>query len=179
MRGLRFNAKSTQFAIGWNYFLPGEISQCSLAEPQSFNLTKNNQQITTQDRNSKNAEAQTWKQQLGSFGYRARLHGHELPSWSRPRQECNDSADPQSSGAWRYLFRYRRSLRPIHQRRTCGRSTFSVPLAGNHCHEVRVQVRERKANRLGQPTRAYPSSRRRISQTAQIRKHRSLLPAPL
>jgi aryl-alcohol dehydrogenase-like predicted oxidoreductase len=29
------------------------------------------------DRNSKNAEAQTWKQQLGSFGYRARLHGHE------------------------------------------------------------------------------------------------------
>ena len=36
------------------------------------------------DRRSKNAEAQTWKQQLGSFGYRARLHGHELPSRPRP-----------------------------------------------------------------------------------------------
>jgi hypothetical protein len=37
---------------------------------------KNNQQR----QELKNAEAQTWKQQLGSIGYRARLHGHELPS---------------------------------------------------------------------------------------------------
>jgi hypothetical protein len=44
------------------------------------------------DRRAKNAEAQTWKQQLGSFGDRARLHGHELPSRPRPRQECNNSA---------------------------------------------------------------------------------------
>src|SRR6266851_1970468 len=29
-------------------------------------------------RRRKNAEAQTWKKQLGSFGSRARLHGNEL-----------------------------------------------------------------------------------------------------
>jgi aryl-alcohol dehydrogenase-like predicted oxidoreductase len=39
----------------------------ALAEP-TFN---------SKNRSSTNAEAQTWKQQLGSFGYRARLHGHE------------------------------------------------------------------------------------------------------
>ena len=81
-----------------------------LAEPQRlFNLAK--KQSTNHNSKTgipKNAEAQTWKQQLGSFGYRARLHGHELLSRPRRRQECNDSADPQSSGAWRYLIRYRR-----------------------------------------------------------------------
>src|SRR5271166_569195 len=110
--------------------------RASMVQPRKKTINKSQ----LKDRRSKNAEAQTWKQQLGSVGYRARLHGHELPSRPRPRQEFNDSADPQSSGAWRYLIRYRRSLRPVHQRRTCGRSAFSFPQGGGHCHEVRVQL---------------------------------------
>jgi hypothetical protein len=59
-------------------------------------VNKNKQKKRTEKTGvQKNAEARTWKQRLGSFGYRARLHGHELPSRSRPRQERNDSTDPQ------------------------------------------------------------------------------------
>src|SRR5713226_5779805 len=65
-----------------------------------------------------NAKAQTWKQQSGSLGHRARLHGTELWLRSGGRSTDGNLADPVGRRAWRYIFRHRRSLRPVHQRGT-------------------------------------------------------------
>src|ERR1700719_4013503 len=64
------------------------------------------------------AEAQTWKQQSGSLGDRAWLHGNEFWLRSAGRSTDGNLPDPVRRRAWRYVFRHRRSLRPVHQRGT-------------------------------------------------------------
>src|SRR6266853_1731903 len=73
-------------------------------------------------RRRNNAETQTWKQQLGSLGSRARLYGNERWLRSGKRQEGNDLVDPDGCRTWRHIFRHRRSLWSLHKRRTRGRS---------------------------------------------------------
>src|SRR5260370_22224094 len=90
------------------------------------------------DEGRNNAKTQTWKKQLGSFWYRARLHGNEL--WLRPRwrQTGDDLGHPGGRGTRRHILRYCGSLRPFHKRRTRGWSPRSVPLASGHRHPTRV-----------------------------------------
>ena len=92
----------------------------SMVQPRKKKSTNHNSKTRIQ----KMSEAQTWKHNLEVSAIGLGCMGMSYHRGPAPRQECNDSADPQSSGAWRYLFRYRRSLRPVHQRRTCGRSAF-------------------------------------------------------
>ena len=81
----------------------------------------------------------------------------------------------------RYVFRYRRSLRPVHQRRTRGRSPRSVSAS-----EVVIATKFGFNVENGKPDRGLNSrpehiqpSRRRIAQTAQSPKRIDLLlPAP-
>src|SRR5437899_7174694 len=42
------------------------------------------------------AETHTWKEQSGSFGLRARLHGHELCLWPACRQAGDDCSSTRS-----------------------------------------------------------------------------------
>src|ERR1700704_6261775 len=79
---------------------------------------------TPQRRN--NAETQTWKQQLGSLGSRARLYGNERWLRSGKREEGNDLVDPDGCRTWHHIFRQRRSLWSLHKRRTRGRSAGST-----------------------------------------------------
>src|SRR6202022_436766 len=60
-----------------------------------------------------NAEAQTWKKQFGSLGYRAGLHGNELWLRSGRRKARDDLGHPGGRGTRRHILRYRRSLRLI------------------------------------------------------------------
>ena len=78
--------------------------------------------------------------QPGSFGYRARLHGNELWLRSAWRQAGDDLTAPGGRRTRRHILRYRRSLRPVHERRTRGRSPRSVPWASGDRHQVRVQT---------------------------------------
>ena len=54
------------------------------------------------------------------------------------------SVDPGGRRTRRHILRYRRSLRPVHERRTRGRSPRSLPRASGDRHEVRVQARSRR-----------------------------------
>src|SRR5690348_8520107 len=53
-----------------------------------------------------NAEAQTWKEQLGSFGPRFRLHGNELWLWSGWRQTGDDLTHSLGARTRRHILRY-------------------------------------------------------------------------
>src|SRR4051812_3795694 len=61
------------------------------------------------------AATQTWQEQLGSIGYRARLHGTEFRTWSGGRQANRYHADPRRRRARRHILRHRRNLRAIHE----------------------------------------------------------------
>jgi aryl-alcohol dehydrogenase-like predicted oxidoreductase len=83
---------------------------------------------------------QTWKQQLRSVGSRARLHGNEHLLWSACEQAGNDLAASISHRTWRHILRYRRSLWPVDERRTRGRSPRSFPWASGDSHQIRIQL---------------------------------------
>src|SRR6266700_892894 len=93
------------------------------------------------DRSLNHAKTQTWKEQLGSFSSRARLHGHEHQLRPTQRQAGNDRTDSGSRRTRHDVFRHRPGLRPVHERRTGGRSTCSLPWASGDWHQVRVRVR--------------------------------------
>src|ERR1017187_1776482 len=85
-----------------------------------------------------NAEAQAWKEQPGSFGARTRLHGHELrlrPGWGHAGDDVAPTVSPRTR---RYILRHRRSLRPLHPRRTRRRGSCTVPRSSGDRDEVRV-----------------------------------------
>src|SRR6266481_382131 len=65
-----------------------------------------------------NAKAHTWKKQFGSFSHWAGLHGTELRLRARRGQEGRDLPDSGGSRTRRHILRHRRSLRPVHERRT-------------------------------------------------------------
>src|SRR5438552_376287 len=62
-----------------------------------------------------NAEAQTWKEPLGSVSAGARLHGHELRLRSGGGQAGDDLADSLGRRTRCEVLRHGRSLWPVHQ----------------------------------------------------------------
>src|SRR5260370_21109475 len=89
-------------------------------------------------RRRNNAETQTWKKQAGRKGYRTRLKGNEVWLRSGRRQAGNDLGHSSGSRTRRHILRYRRSVRSIHERRTSGRSSRSLPRQGGDRNEVRL-----------------------------------------
>src|SRR5207302_10765289 len=74
----------------------------------------------------KNAKAQTWKEQPGGFGSRARLHGNDVCLWSTCGQERDDQASSRGCGKRRHILGYRRRRWSFQQLRTCRRGTSSL-----------------------------------------------------
>ena len=113
----------------------------------------------------------------GGLGTRLRQHGPQR----RPlRSGCGPGpghpCDSRRPRARRHVLRHRGSLRPLCQRRIGRRGPRAGPQQGRHRHQVRLQ--DRRHERIGQPTGAYPEGRRGIVEASQDRPHRSLLPAP-
>ncbi len=81
--------------------------------------------------------------------------------------------------AGRHLLRHRRSLWPIHQRRTCGRGARPVSRSGGDRNQVRVRHRPERRQAAGpqQPAGAHQAGRRSVAQATEDRRHRSLLSA--
>src|SRR5437879_2685958 len=73
--------------------------------------------LLTAPRRRNNAKAQTRKQQSGSLGDRARLHGNELRLRSGWRQEGDDCPYTACRRTGRHIFRHRSNLRSLHERR--------------------------------------------------------------
>ena len=96
--------------------------------------------ISQRRRRRNNAEAQTWKKQLGSFGPRPRLHGNELFLRPARRQAGDDLSSSDGRGTRHHILRHGRGLRSVHERGTRRRSACSVPRAGGDRHQVRVQT---------------------------------------
>ena len=80
----------------------------------------------------------------------------------------------------RHILRHRRSLRPVHERRTRGRSPRSVPRAGGDSHQVRVSSSIPGGQQVGQDSRPehIKQGARRLAQAAQGRCHRPVLSTP-
>ena len=117
----------------------------------------------------------------GSLGPRARLHGNELFLRPACRQGGDDRTPSVGRRSRRHLLRHRRSLRPVHERRTCGRSPRSVPRTGGDRHQVRVRTRSQGRAAVGwleQPAGAHQAGRRGLAQAAQDRCDRSVLSTP-
>ena len=127
----------------------------------------------------------TGKQQPGSLGHRARLHGHELRLRPGHGQAGGHLADPVGRRTRRHVLRHRRGLRPVHERGAGGRSPRPLPRAGGDRHQVRVRPRPaarppRDEGPAGpeQPAGAHQGGRRGLAQAAQGRRHRPVLSAP-
>ncbi len=131
----------------------------------------------------KHEKATIRKKRAGSFGHWSWLHGHEL--WIRPcqRQEGDDYAHSDGRGAWRYLLRHGRDLRPFYQRGTGGGGARAASRPGGDRHQVRLRYQcrshqDKRGTGPEQPPRPYHAGRRGLAQATQGRGHRSVLSAP-
>ena len=76
----------------------------------------------------------------------------------------------------RHLLRYRRGLRPVHERGPGRGSARAVPRQGRHRHQVRF--RHREAGGLNSRPAAHQEGGRGLAQAPEDRPHRPVLPAP-
>ena len=102
----------------------------------------------------------------------------------KDKQEMT-SASPRRRGTRRHVLRHRRGLRPVHERRACGRSPRSLPQASGDRHQIRVRPqsqfrspRDEGCAGTEQPAGAHQAGRRGLAQAAQGRDHRPALSAP-
>ena len=108
------------------------------------------------------------------FGCMGISFGYGQPTSPRGRHRHH----PRRRGPRRHVLRHGRSVRAVHERRTRRGSPRPRSRSGRHRHEVRLQVRERQAGRSRQPAFPHPRSGRGVTQAAQDRSDRPLLPAP-
>src|SRR5437868_2275172 len=75
------------------------------------------------------ANTHTRQERARSIGFRTRLHGDELLLRPSEGQAGNDRCAARSSRSRDHVIRYRRSLRPLSERGTRGRSAGALPKA--------------------------------------------------
>ena len=92
-------------------------------------------------RRNEDAQAHAWQQRLEGLGHWLRLHGIELPPGRAARPQRDDRAPSQGGRTRRHIFRYRRSLRPLHQRKPGGRGARTLQGSRSHHDEVRLRPR--------------------------------------
>src|SRR5271166_3982607 len=86
------------------------------------------------------AKAQTRKKWTRGFRPRPRLHGHDFLLRSARRQGGDDFAHPRGRRTRRHLLRYGRSLWPLQQRGTRGRSARPLQGESRDRHQVRIRA---------------------------------------